>query len=51
VNHTIVTYCDGRECDLSVDLANYLFFERKFPRVLIFHGGWQEWLTKGLPTQ
>ena len=38
-----VIYCSGEECSLSMDLADYLFNERVFEKILIFEGGWPQW--------
>lgn len=38
----IVTYCDGAECNSSIELAQKLA-AAGFTRVKIFFGGWNEW--------
>ena len=44
-----VIYCSGDECSLSMDLADYLFNELIFEKVLIFEGGWPEWRNAEYP--
>jgi len=44
-----IIYCSGGECSLSIDLADYLYNEKLFDTVLIFEGGWPEWLDSGYP--
>jgi len=46
----LVTYCSGGECDLSIDLADQLFFEYGFFNVLVFEGGFPIWKERGFPT-
>ena len=44
-----IIYCSGGECSLSLDLADYLFNEKVFEKVVIFEGGWPEWRDAGYP--
>ena len=44
-----VIYCNGEECSLSMDLAEYLFNELLFEKVLIFEGGWPQWRDAQYP--
>jgi rhodanese-related sulfurtransferase len=44
----LIVYCDGADCNSSVELAVKLM-EWKFTNVKIFFGGWQEWKTNNLP--
>ena len=44
-----IIYCNGEECSLSIDLADYLFSEKLFEKVLVFEGGWPEWKEAGYP--
>jgi len=44
-----IIYCSGGECSLSIDLADYLFSEKLFEKVLVFEGGWPEWKGAGYP--
>ena len=46
---TYVIYCSGDECSLSIDLADYLFNELLFEKVLIFEGGWPQWRDAEYP--
>jgi rhodanese-related sulfurtransferase len=49
-SRTLVAYCDGVECnssiELSVDLAKAGYVDVK-----IFFGGWREWTSSHLPTE
>jgi rhodanese-related sulfurtransferase len=49
-DRTIVTYCDGAECNSSIELAARLYAEG-FTDVRIFFGGWNEWNAQRLPTE
>lgn len=44
----LVVYCDGVECNSSIELALKLT-ELKFSNVKVFFGGWQEWKVNNLP--
>jgi rhodanese-related sulfurtransferase len=44
----LIVYCDGVECNSSIELALKLM-ELKFTNVKVFFGGWQEWKTNNLP--
>ena len=44
-----VIYCSGDECSLSIDLADFLYNEKLFDKLLIFEGGWPEWRDEGYP--
>ncbi|MEK6566549.1 MAG: rhodanese-like domain-containing protein [Bacteroidota bacterium] len=46
----LVTYCDGVDCNSSMQLAAKLF-EAGFTNVKIFFSGWQEWKSHGLPVE
>lgn len=46
----IVTYCDGAECNSSIELAQKLA-AAGFINVKIFFGGWNEWQQHHLPTE
>ncbi len=43
----IVTYCDGADCNSSIELATQLS-EAGFTRVKMFFGGWNEWQSRHL---
>ena len=47
-DQTLVVYCDGAECQSSVELAKILH-QRGFASLKIFFGGWEEWVQAGLP--
>ncbi len=46
----IVVYCDGAECNSSIEFAAKLFGSG-FSNVRIFFGGWREWTAGNLPTE
>ena len=46
----IVVYCDGAECNSSIEFAAKLFSDG-FTDVKIFFGGWREWQLAQLPTE
>ncbi len=47
---TIVTYCDGQGCELSVHLAEELT-TRGYENVLVFYSGWVDWVDAGYPVE
>ncbi|MCF7921208.1 MAG: rhodanese-like domain-containing protein [Candidatus Marinimicrobia bacterium] len=49
-NRPIITYCDGEDCNASIDLAADLKM-MGFVHVNFFFGGWQEWRDAGYPTE
>ena len=50
VNKTYIIYCNGEDCSLSMDLADYFFNELLFEKVLIFEAGWPVWRDLKLPS-
>lgn len=44
-NQLLVTYCDGEECNSSIQLATKLD-SLGFSNVKIFFGGWKEWTAR-----
>ena len=46
----LIAYCDGAECNSSIELAVKLM-EAGFTNVKVFFGGWQEWKSAGFPTE
>lgn len=46
----LVVYCDGSECQSSIQLAKFLH-EYGFKDIRVFFGGWQEWVEAGLPVE
>ncbi len=46
----IVTYCSGRECEDSHELAQYLF-EEGYTQISVFIDGYPEWLERGYPIE
>ena len=46
----IITYCDGEDCNASIDLAADLKM-MGFSKVNFFFGGWQEWRDAGHPVE
>ncbi len=47
---SIITYCSGEECDLSLHLARNLQ-ALGYTNVSIFYGGFREWERFGLPLE
>jgi len=47
-NRLLVTYCDGAECNSSIELSVKLTKDG-YTHVTIFFGGWQEWTASHLP--
>lgn len=47
---TLITYCDGEECNSSITLAAKLD-SLGYKSVKVFFGGWKEWQTGGLPVE
>jgi rhodanese-related sulfurtransferase len=45
---TIVTYCAGTDCDLSILLGKQLF-ESGYKKIYIFFGGWNDWFNANYP--
>ncbi|MFQ6109338.1 MAG: rhodanese-like domain-containing protein [Candidatus Aminicenantales bacterium] len=45
---TLVVYCDGDECQSSVELSKILH-QQGFSSIKVFFGGWVEWVEAGLP--
>ncbi len=46
----IITYCDGEDCNASIDLAADLKL-MGFSQVVFFFGGWLEWQAAGYPIE
>ena len=46
----IVTYCGGGSCELSLSLAEELFYSGH-EKVLVYVGGFPEWQAAGYPTE
>jgi rhodanese-related sulfurtransferase len=44
----LIIYCDGAECNSSIELSSKLF-QSGYSNVRIFFGGWREWEAAGLP--
>mgnify|MGYP001567594827 CR=1 FL=1 len=49
-DRVIITYCDGAECNSSIELAKKLS-EAGFTNVKMFFGGWTEWRQRQLQTE
>ena len=47
-NRLLVVYCDGVQCNSSLELTVKLM-ELGYTNVQIFFGGWQEWKNAGMP--
>lgn len=46
----IIAYCDGAECNSSIELSVKLMKDG-YRNVRIFFGGWREWVDANLPTE
>ncbi len=46
----IIAYCDGAECNSSIELSVKLMKDG-YKSVRIFFGGWREWVDANLPTE
>lgn len=46
----LVVYCEGGDCLTSLNLAKILY-QQGFREIRIFSGGWEEWLSSGLPME
>jgi rhodanese-related sulfurtransferase len=46
----LIVYCNGAECNSSLELAVKLM-ESGFTNVKVFFGGWQEWKSAKLPIE
>ena len=49
VDYPVIVYCNGKDCDLSIYLGDLLFDDYEFNTILIFDGGFPEWLDKKYP--
>ena len=49
-NRPLVTYCDGAECNSSIELAMKLD-SLGYENVKIFFGGWKEWVAGNQPIE
>jgi rhodanese-related sulfurtransferase len=49
-SRTLVAYCDGAECNSSIELSVKLLKDG-FTDVKIFFGGWREWSESQLPIE
>jgi len=47
---SIIVYCDGTECNSSMDVGVRLM-QAGYHNVRVFFGGWQEWSQQGLPSE
>lgn len=46
----LITYCDGEECNSSIDMAKKLD-SLGYSNVKIFFGGWKEWVKNNQPVE
>jgi rhodanese-related sulfurtransferase len=49
-NRLLVVYCDGAECNSSIELSTTLAKEG-YTDVKIFFGGWRDWSSANLPIE
>jgi rhodanese-related sulfurtransferase len=45
---TVIIYCDGGDCELSYDLAEYMI-QHGYQKVFEYEGGWADWTSAKLP--
>jgi len=45
---TLIIYCDGVECNSSIELA-FKLMDLKYTNIKIFFGGWEEWKKNNYP--
>jgi rhodanese-related sulfurtransferase len=49
-DHLIIVYCDGAECNSSIELSVRLMKDG-YRNVRIFFGGWRDWVDANLPIE
>lgn len=49
-DRTMIAYCDGAECNSSIELSVKLMKDG-YKNVRIFFGGWREWVDANLPIE
>jgi len=49
-NKTVVVYCSGSECELSLFLGRDMKYDG-YSRVFVFYGGWRDWEKANLPIE
>lgn len=47
----IIVYCSGKNCNISLELAESLSWKFGFIHVRVFEGGWEEWIKGENPIQ
>jgi rhodanese-related sulfurtransferase len=47
----VVVYCSGGACLDSLHLAQWLSDHQAFDRIFVFQGGWESWMSLGLPVE
>lgn len=45
----IIIYCGGGTCEVSMSLAETLIYQFARRKVLVYTGGWPDWVAAGLP--
>jgi rhodanese-related sulfurtransferase len=50
VDTFIVTYCNGKGCESSLELAE-LLLDSGYKDVKVFYGGWEQWRDAGYPVE
>jgi len=45
----IIVYCGGGACEASMHIAEALIYQAGKRRVLVYEGGWPEWVAQGYP--
>ncbi len=49
-DRVVIAYCDGIECNSSIELAGRLY-DAGYSNVKIFFSGWQDWTSNKYPTE
>lgn len=51
--YTLVIYCNGGECEDSINLCRMLVYEKNIPseNVLLYEDGWEGWKEGGYPIE
>jgi len=47
----MITYCGGGTCEVSISLADELYYSIGFKPVAVYMGGFPEWVAAGLATE
>lgn len=51
LDRPIVVYCGGGTCEVSLNLANELYYSVGYSKVAVYMGGYPEWVEHGLEVE